>query len=397
MLPSTNYSKKSRITTIDLLRGTIMIVMALDHVRDYLHAEAFLYDPLDLAKTNGAIFFTRWVTHFCAPIFMLLAGTAAYLTGQRKTKKELSVFLLKRGLWLIFLELTVVNLGWNFNPMFPMFFFITIWALGLSMIILAAIIHMPIKAILCLSVTIIVGHHLLDGVHVAGNSLSAFMWSLVHEQQFFVWESRIFLVGYPIVPLMAVMPLGYCLGVWYTGNYDAAQRQRNLLWTGGSALALFVVLRFANIYGDPEPWTTQKDSFFTFLSFLNVNKYPPSLLFLLLTLGAACLFLGVTERSQGRLVKIISVYGRVPMFFYLIHIYVIHILAIASALLFGQDWKVWILQEPIWFTKGLAGYGFSLLAVYLVWVGLVVLLYPLCARYDTYKQAHKEKWWLSYL
>jgi uncharacterized membrane protein len=393
-----NTILKNRITSIDFLRGTIMIIMALDHVRDYLYSGSFLYDPLDLTKTSGILFFTRWVTHFCAPIFMLLAGTSAYLIGRRKTKKQLSVFLVKRGLWLVFLELFVVNLGWNFNITFPMFFFITIWALGISMIILAAVIHLPIKAILVVSVLIIAGHNLLDGVHVDGNSLPAFGWSLIHDQRFFTWHNELFLVGYPIVPLMAVMPLGYCLGTWFATDYDSSKRQQNLLLAGILCIAVFAVLRYTNVYGDPEKWSQQKNAFFTFLSFINVSKYPPSLLYLLVTLGAAFLFLSFTELLKGRFVRVVSVYGRVPMFYYLIHIYVIHIIAIvASAFTAGQDWKIWILTEPIWFTKGLQGYGFSLPVAYLVWLGIVIALYPLCKRYDAYKQANKEKWWLSYL
>ncbi|OOQ62212.1 DUF1624 domain-containing protein [Mucilaginibacter pedocola] len=389
---------KNRITAIDLLRGTIMIIMALDHVRDYLYSGSFLFDPLDLTQTNGTLFFTRWITHFCAPIFMLLAGTSAYLIGQKKSKRELSVFLMKRGLWLIFLEMVVVNLGWNFNLTFPMFLFITIWALGVSMILLAAFIHLPVKAIFIGSIVIIAGHNLLDGVHAPGNTLPAFGWALVHDQQFFLWQGKQFLVGYPIVPLMAVMPLGYCLGTWYKAGYDIQKRQKNLLLSGGLALAFFVVLRYANVYGDPSKWAVQKDGFLTFLSFLNVSKYPPSLLYLLLTLGAACVFLSVTEKLQGKLVDVVSVYGRVPMFYYLIHIYIIHAIAMAaSALTPGQDWHRWILSEPIWFTRGLKGYGFSLPVAYLVWVAIVVGLYPLCKWYDAYKQANKSKWWLSYL
>lgn len=393
-----NNFGKNRITAIDLLRGTIMIIMALDHVRDYLFTESFFYDPLDLSRTSGPIFFTRWITHFCAPIFMLLAGTSAYLIGQRKSRQELSGFLLKRGIWLIVLELTVVNLGWNFNLEFPMFFFITIWALGLSMIILAAFIYLPIKVILPVCIVIIAGHDLLDGVHFDGNSFSSFLWSLLHDQRFFTWNDRLFLVGYPIVPLMAVMPLGYCLGAWYTTGYDVAKRQRQLKWTGFTAVTAFVLIRLLNTYGDPIPWTTQKDTLFTFLSFINVNKYPPSLSYLLLTLGSACLFLSFTERLKGPVVRMISVYGRVPMFYYLIHIYVIHAIAmLTSALTPGQDWRLWILHKPIWFTEDLKGYGFSLPVTYLIWIVVVIGLYPLCQRYDAYKQAHKDKWWLSYL
>ncbi len=390
---------KNRITSIDFLRGSIMIIMALDHVRDYLFADSFLYDPLDLTKTSGIIFFTRWITHFCAPIFMLLAGTSAYLIGRKKSKKELSAFLIKRGLWLVFLEMIVVNFGWNFNITFPMFFFITIWALGISMILLAGFIHLPIKWIFAICIIIVAGHNLLDNVHIAGNSLSGFGWALVHDQRVFSWHGEILLVGYPIVPLMAVMPLGYCLGSWYAADYDAQKRQKNLLIVGASSIILFIVLRYTNVYGDPVKWAPQKDALFTFLSFLNVNKYPPSLLYLLLTLGTACLFLSFTEKLKGAVVNVISVYGRVPMFYYLIHIYVIHIIALtASALTKGQDWTIWLLKKPIWFSADLLkGYGFSLPVSYLVWIAIVIALYPLCKRYDAYKQANKQKWWLSYL
>ncbi|MFC0512589.1 DUF1624 domain-containing protein [Mucilaginibacter angelicae] len=389
---------KNRITSIDFLRGTIMIIMALDHVRDYLYSGSFFFDPLDLTKTSAVLFFTRWITHFCAPIFMLLAGTSAYLIGQKKSKKELSVFLVKRGLWLIFLEMFVVNFGWNFNIAFPMFFFITIWALGLSMIVLAALIHLPKKLILGISVAIILGHNLLDHVHVPGSSLEAFGWSLLHDQQFFMWHKEILLVGYPIVPLMAVMSLGYCLGAWYTTGYEVSKRQKNLLIAGCCCLVSFIILRYTNVYGDPVKWSIQKDALFTFLSFIKVNKYPPSLLYLLVTLGSAFLFLSFTEKLKGGIVKVVSVYGRVPMFYYLIHIYVIHLIAIiASALTPGQNWTIWFLKQPIWFTTDLKGYGFSLPVAYLIWIGIVIAMYPLCKRYDAYKQANKGKWWLSYL
>jgi uncharacterized membrane protein len=388
----------NRITSIDFLRGAIMIIMALDHVRDYLFAGSFLYDPLDFAKTSGILFFTRWVTHFCAPIFMLLAGTSAFLIGQKKTKKELSVFLLKRGLWLVFLEMIVVNFGWNFNITFPMFLFITIWALGISMIVLAALIHLPNKLILVFCVILIAGHNLFDGFHITGNTLPAFGWSLLHDQQFFTWHSEILLVGYPLVPWIGVMPLGYCLGQLYTSGYDAKKRKKTLLIMGVTAIVLFILIRYSNLYGDPAKWSIQKNSLFTFLSFIKVNKYPPSLLYILMTLGPALLFLAFTEKLQNSVVKVVSVYGRVPMFYYLIHIYVIHLVAmVASGITPGENWKIWILTKPIWFTTDLKGYGFSLPVAYLIWLIIVIALYPLCKWYDSYKQAHKEKWWLSYL
>jgi len=389
---------KNRIQSIDLLRGLIMIIMALDHVRDYICSSSFLFDPLDLTKTNGSLFFTRWITHFCAPVFMLLAGTSAYLTGQKKTKKELSAFLFKRGLWLVFLEMIVVNFAWSFNIKLPIIFFITIWALGISMMVLAVLIHLPKKIILAFCIIIIAGHNLLDTIHVPGNTLPGFGWALLHEQQFFNWEGKIWLVGYPLIPWIGVMPLGYCLGRWYAADYEAVKRRRNLRILGISAIILFILLRFSNVYGDPVRWIAQKDNFFTFLSFMNVNKYPPSLLYLLITLGPALLFLSYTEHLKGALVRVITVYGRVPMFYYLIHIYIIHLIALfASVFIPGQNWRIWILDEPIWFTTGLKGYGFSLPVCYLIWIAVVVAVYPLCKVYDRYKQSHKEKWWLSYL
>ncbi len=391
-------ASKPRITSIDLLRGSIMIIMALDHVRDYLFADSFFYDPLDLEKTSGILFFTRWITHLCAPLFMLLAGTSAFIMSQNKSRKELSGFLLKRGLWLVLLEMFVVNFGWNFNIRFPMFFFITIWALGVAMIVLAGLIYLPRKWILAFSILIIGGHNLLDGFHIPGNSPAAFGWSILHDQQFFIWHNEMFLVGYPLLPWIGVMPLGYCLGQWYASGYPPEKRRKNLVRTGLLAAVLFIGVRYVNVYGDPVPWSTQASPFRTFLSFMNVNKYPPSLLYLLATLAPGFLFLAVAEKWKGKVVNLVSVYGRVPMFYYLVHIYLIHLIAmIASALTPGQDWSIWILKEPIWFTQGLKGYGFSLPIAYLIWIGVVIGLYPLCRWYDRYKQSHKEKWWLSYL
>ncbi|MEO6315374.1 MAG: heparan-alpha-glucosaminide N-acetyltransferase domain-containing protein [Chitinophagaceae bacterium] len=389
---------RSRIGSIDFLRGLIMIIMALDHVRDYFNASNFLYDPLDLDKTSVILFFTRWITHFCAPVFMLLAGVSAFIIGQKKSKKELSGFLLKRGLWLVFLEIVVVNFGWNFNIAFPNLLFVTIWALGISMIVLAALIHLSPKIILAVSLLLVFGHNLLDNIHVPGNTLPAFGWSLLHDQNFFTWGNEGFLVGYPLLPWIGVMPLGYCLGRLYTPAYDAGKRKKNLLLMGFSAILLFIVIRYTNVYGDPSKWTVQPTAVYTFLSFLKVSKYPPSLLYLLVTLGPALVVLAVTEQLRSPFAKVVAIYGRVPMFYYIIHIYLIHLLAmIASQLFTPVGWQAWLLKQPIWFNTDLKGYGFSLGVVYLVWIAVVVVLYPWCKRYDLYKQSHKEKWWLSYM
>ncbi len=395
---SATLETNKRILSIDLLRGLVMIIMALDHVRDYFHAGAFLYNPLDLEKASTILFFTRWITHFCAPVFMFLAGTSAFLTGQRKTKKQLSAFLLKRGLWLVFLEMVIVNFGWNFAITFPTMLFIVIWALGISMIVLAGLIHLPKKIILLIGILLVAGHNLLDGIHVPGNNLQAFGWSLLHDPNFFTWQGRSIFIGYPLLPWIGIMALGYCLGNLYIAGYDAAKRKKTLLLIGCSAIGLFILLRLTNVYGDAAHWSQQKSPFLTFLSFIKTSKYPPSLLYILMTLGPAIIFLAFTEKANNALAKVISVYGRVPMFYYILHIYLIHVTAMAASEFFTNvDWRTWILNQPLWFNDGLKGYGFSLKIVYLVWLAIVIGLYPLCKWYDRYKVNHKEKWWLSYL
>ena len=390
--------KQKRITSIDLLRGTIMIIMALDHVRDYFHSAAYLYDPLDLDKTSVPLFFTRWITHFCAPIFMLLAGSSAFISGQRKTKKELSLFLLKRGLWLVVLELVLFDFEWNFDISYTNIYFIVIWALGISMIALAGLIHLPKKLILIIGIVLVAGHNLLDTVHVPGNNLPAFSWALLHEQRFFNWSGKNVLVAYPVIPWIGVMALGYCLGSLYTPAFNAEKRKKILLIIGSAAIVLFILIRLLNGYGDPAHWSQQPSSLYTLLSFIKVTKYPPSLLYALMTLGPAMLFLAFSENISNAVSRIISVYGRVPMFYYVIHIFLIHVVTmIATPLFTNFSWKIWILKEPLWFTQTLKGYGFSLAIVYLVWIAIVVGVYTLCKWYGRFKTTHKEKWWLSYL
>jgi uncharacterized membrane protein len=388
----------SRVQSIDLLRGLVMIIMALDHVRDYFHADAFIYSPTDLSKTSTVLFFTRWITHFCAPVFVFLAGTSVYLMSQKKSRKELSLFLLKRGVWLIFLDLVVMTFGWIFDIHFHFIFFNVIWMFGMSMIVLAALIHLPLKIILLIGLVIVAGHNLLDNFNVEGNNLSAFLWAILHKQGSFTLTERSFFVGYPLIPWIGVMALGYCLGSLYTANYDPLKRKNILIQAGSLVILLFIILRSTNIYGDSLPWSRQHSPLFSFLSFLNVSKYPPSLLFILMTLGPVLLFLAFTENVNNRINNVVSVYGRVPLFFYVVHVYFIHLLALFAAnLLPGYNWSDLILEQPLWFTDELKGYGFSLGIVYLVWIAVVVALYPLCRWYDRYKQQHKEKWWLSYM
>jgi uncharacterized membrane protein len=298
----------------------------------------------------------------------------------------------------VFLELTLINFEWNFDIAFTNIYFIVIWALGISMIALSGLIHLPYKLILLIGIVLVAGHNLLDNIHVPGNTPEAFGWSLLHDQNFFNWSGRNVLIGYPVIPWIGIMALGYCLGILYTSAYSAEKRKKILLVMGGSAIVLFILIRLMNIYGDPAAWSQQPSALNTLLSFIKVTKYPPSLLYALMTLGPALLFLAVAENIKNPLSKIISVYGRVPLFYYLLHIFIIHILTLAAAGLFTDfGWKVWILKEPLWFTQTLKGYGFSLGIVYLVWLAIVIGVYPLCKWYDRYKQSHKEKKWLSYL
>ena len=386
-----------RVQSIDLLRGLVMIIMALDHVRDYFHADAFLFNPVNLDKTSVAIFATRWITHFCAPVFVFLAGTSAWMVGSRKGKKELSEFLLKRGLWLIVLEFTVINFAWFANIQFPLMALTVIWALAMGMIILALAIHLPFKLILALGLAFVAGHNLLDTVHAESGTSGAVWWGLLHEQYVFRLGHFVVFIGYPLLPWTGVMFLGYCFGALYSPSVDPAQRRKTLLILGSVLTVLFFLIRITDVYGEPVPWSTQKDTVFTFLSFMNVTKYPPSLLYLLITLGPSIIFLAVTENLKGKVSAWITALGRVPMFYYIVHLYLIHLMAVFAALATGFDLSDMVFDTWVTDSPNLKGYGFSLGIVYLVWIVVVLVLFPLCLWYDRYKTKHRDKWWLSYL
>jgi uncharacterized membrane protein len=396
-LEAKTTTKFARIQSIDLLRGIVIIIMALDHVRDYFHADAFLFNPLDLEKTNVPLFFTRWITHFCAPVFVFLAGTSAFLVGARKSKKELSSFLLTRGLWLIVLELTVMNFGWFFNIQFSLIVLQVIWALGFGMIALAGAVHLSFNIILALGIILVGGHNLLDGIRVEGNGVDAMIWAILHGFQFFDFGDRFFFAGYAVIPWTGIMLLGYCFGKLYLPPVSREERRKKLLRLGYGAIILFIVLRLFNIYGNPAPWVSQENGVYTFLSFINVNKYPPSLQFILLMLGPAMLFLAAAEKLTGNFWQKITALGRVPLFFYIVHVYVIHIIALIAALATGFELKDMVFNTWITDSPNLRGYGFNLGIAYLFWIGIVLMLFPLCLWYDRYKTQHKEKKWLSYL
>ncbi len=371
-----------------------MVIMALDHVRDYMHFSAFYFDPIDPAVTTVPIFFTRYITNYCAPTFSLLAGLSAFMVGKRKSKNELSVFLLKRGFWFIFIELTIVNFGWYFDVHFRSQGLLVIWSLGASMIVLAALVQLPLKAIIAFSIVLIAAHNLLDAVHFKGS----YIWSMLHDPATFKYSaiSRLY-IDYPVIPWIAVMSLGYCFGPLYDAAFDSRKRRKILNSIGIAAVFLFVIIRAINVYGDPVPWIYFGNFRQSAMSFFNVNKYPPSLSYLLITLGPALIFLANTEGLKGRLVSFFSTFGRVPFFYYILHLYAIHMVALLLAQLTGFGWQTMMLADWVTFMPSLRGYGVNLLMVYLIWIAIILLLYPICKKFDQYKQLHKEKWWLSYL
>jgi len=385
--------KTNRIQSLDLLKGLVIIFMALDHTRDYFHANSFLFEPTDPEKTNFILFFTRWITHYCAPAFSLLAGTSAYLAGRRKTKRELSSFLIKRGLWLIFIEFTIVLFGWSFNIHFSSFGLLVIWSLGISMIFLAGIIHLPMKYILLFSLLVIFGHNTLDNISFDNSPL----WYVIHERGFFDLFNGIRIrVVYPVVPWIGVMSLGYYAGKFYDKTVDPVKRQKLFIITGVTAVLLFLLVRSVNLYGNPQHWKAYGNFWSTLYSFLDPLKYPPSLSYLLMTLGPAFLFLGISENVKGKLTGFISTFGKVPFLFYILHIYLIHFFATLLAELTGFGWQAMILNGFVSGQPQLVGYGVNLGWVYAVWVGIILILYPFCRKFGAYKLQHKEKEWLSY-
>jgi len=389
---------KQRIESLDLLRGLVMIIMALDHVRDYFHDDAFLYSPTDLSRTNVALFFTRWITHFCAPVFVFLAGISACLYGGKKGRKALSFFLFTRGVWLVLVELFIISLFRTFNLSFPFLNLQVIWVIGISMIVLSALIYVHRNLLLAVGIVLVAGHNLLDTVHVQGEGVLAFGWALLHDPKTFTYGHWIFVTRYPLLPWIGIMTMGYYIGRYYLPDYDPDERRPRLVMLGFGAIGLFLLLRGTNLYGDADHWSGQKSAVFTVLSFFNVTKYPPSLLYTLMTIGPALIFLAYTERPLGKWGVRVALFGRTAMFYYLAHILLIHIWALVGVVVSGYHLSDMILSGAVNAQPELKGYGFPLIVVYLVWVGLIVVLYPLCKWYDGYKRANQAtRWWLSYI
>ena len=378
--------------SIDCLRGLVMILMALDHTRAFLSDARFA--PLDLAHTTPALFFTRWVTHLCAPVFFLLAGLAASLSlGHGRTVPEISRFLLTRGLWLVVLELTVISVGWYFTLRIIPWTAGVIWALGWSMVIMAGLVWLPLPAIATAGLALIGLHNATDAVPADAFGPFAWLWRVLHVSD--PYGKALLRIDYPLVPWVGVMAVGYSLGPLVL--QPPARRRRALLVLGSLAVAGFLALRTWNGYGDPQPWSVQPSGTYTALSFLRVRKYPPSLMFLLMTLGPALVALAWLERARGRVAAVLVTFGRVPLFFYVLHIYVAHALAVVTAyaqggtaaFLFSNAGPAPTTTYPDWYGLGLPG-------VYALWLVIVAGLYPVCRAFAALK-ARRRDWWLSYL
>jgi uncharacterized membrane protein len=394
-----SLSGRSRLYSVDMLRGLVMVIMALDHVRDFF-SNAYAFDPTDLTRTNAALFFTRWITHFCAPVFVFLAGTGAFLSTSRgKTKKELAGFLLSRGLWLVFLDLFFVHtFGWWFNFDYHLLYGDVLWALGWSMVVLSGLIFLPVWSITAVGIAMVALHNLFDGVDADSFGPFRWLWAILHSGD--ILEPRQgfhFVPGYPLVPWIGVMAAGYGFGTLLLRPKD--ERRKWLLVLGIGLTVAFIVIRATNFYGDPHAWATQKTGLFTFFSFINPEKYPPSLVYLLLTLGPAIIALALFERiSHPRSLPFVT-FGRVPLFYYLLHLVVIHALAIAFAYArYGQ--AGWMFKNITVPSNSVLpypqGYGYRLWVVYAIWVGVVILLYPACRWFANVKSSRREAW-LSYL
>lgn len=385
-----------RILSIDILRGLVMIIMALDHTRDFFHINAMTGDPLNPETTTGALFLTRWITHFCAPAFVFLSGLSAYLSAQNKTPLQSSVFLFKRGLWLVFVEIIIITFGLTFNPFFNFVILQVIWAIGCSMILLALFSRISYKLVLVTGFLIVLFHNIFDFLPAPKNDALNVLTKIFFTASGTVVplpNNHFIGIFYTILPWTGIMFLGYASGKWFAKDFDIVKRNTNLKIFGALSLLAFVALRLLNLYGDPAPWKEYHDFFKNLLSFLNVSKYPPSLAYTCLTLGFALLFLAITKNVKNKIGSMLSVYGSVPFFYYVIHFYLLHSILVVLFFLEGNTTKE-IMQIPFLFRP--AKFGYDLWMVYCIWIMVVASLYYPCKWFKKYKTTH-HNWWLKYI
>jgi uncharacterized membrane protein len=388
-----------RILSIDILRGLVMIIMALDHTRDYFHDQAMLGDPLNPDTTNIFLFFTRWITHFCAPTFVFLSGISAYLSAKNKEPKQASSFLIKRGLWLILVEITIITFAFTFNPFYNLVILQVIWAIGFSMVLLGIFSRISHRLVLIIGLILFFGHNILNYVELPPNTtisgvlISTFFTSTA---KIIPLSSTHFLaVFYSVLPWTGAMFLGFSIGKWYNKEFDPAKRKSLLFYSGLSLFLLFIVLRYFNIYGNPTPRKEYADTLKTIFSFLDVSKYPPSLQFYEMTLGPALMLLAGIENIKNRFTKILMVYGNVPFFYFVVHFYIIHILVVICFFISGYGVNEIASPKSIFLFRP-PTFGYPLTIVYLIWIGIVTILYRPCIWFKNYKITHQQ-WWLKYL
>lgn len=391
-LPGTKF----RIESIDVLRGLIMLIMAIDHTRDFFHA--YSPKPTDLATTTPILFFTRWITHFCAALFVFLSGVSVNLAGIRRTKKQLSIFLIKRGLWLIAVEFVLITFAITLDPFYHLLIFQVIWVIAISMIILAGLIWLPLPLVAVIGGLLFFGHDILNYIALPAAGASGFLW------KFFFTAAALFqpvdnthslLVLYTVLPWTGVMILGYVMGQVYHSSFDPAKRKKILLISGATLLLLFMILRGFNIYGDPSPWIVQRTTTLSVISFFNVSKYPPSLMYLCMTIGPGLIFLSAVEKVNNAFTRILKVYGSVPFFYYVLHFYLLRFFNIILFFVQGYTAKNIVTAKSIMLFRPVE-YGVNLFGVYVVWFLVIATLYLPCRWFSNYKKTHQQ-WWLSYL
>lgn len=378
-----------RLDSVDTLRGFVMALMALDHARDFFHRGALHgMDPLDPATTTPALFLTRWITHLCAPVFVLLAGAGVYLSAARgKPKADLSRFLLKRGAWLILLEMTFVQwAGWAWRVDLKVHFALVLWAIGWSMIGLAALIHLPLRAVAAIGAALCLTHNAFDGVKAADLGALGPFWQVLHEGgEVTLGGGHRLLAGYPLVPWVGVMAIGYAMGAWLLQG--PTKRRRRLVFAGTGMITAFIALRAAGLYGDPHPWKPGVVTLESAYLFLSCAKYPPSLCYLLMTLGPALLLLAWWDVRRPAWTAPLATFGRVPMFFYLLHLPLLHSLSLVMALTTrGQaDWLFGFPGRP-----APQDVGTGLTGVHLAWLGTLTLLLPACRWFEQLKRGRRD-------
>ena len=380
-------SVSTRLASIDQLRGTVMLLMLLDHVRETFFMQYQVSDPMDVGTVSPALFACRLLAHLCAPVFVLLTGLSAWLYGQRQAdpRRAIAGFLFKRGLFLVVLELTLVNFAWTFQFPPDTIYLQVIWVIGLSMIALAGLVWLPRAVLLPLAVLLVAGHNLLDGVHMDGNGIVATLWKVLHQRDWITLGDGLRLrTSYPLLPWIGVITLGYLMGPWFANGRPAAQRRHWLLIGGIAALAAFVMLRALNGYGDA-PWQVQDTALRTLMSIVNITKYPPSLLFLLTTLGVGLLLLRLYEvPAVAAALQPLARIGAAPMFFYLLHLYVLKLMYLGALALWGP-------------TNGSLFAVESVAALLLISTALALLLYLPTRAFAALKARRKDLLWLRYL